>query len=41
MTVAGTPQQSAAVSQVRELVEFARLQRFRRDEVIQMIESLP
>ena len=40
ITVTGTPQQSAVVKRVRELVEFCRIQGYRRDEVIQMIESL-
>ena len=41
ITVTGTPQQSAVVKRVRELVEFCRTQGYRRDEVIQMIEGLP
>ncbi len=41
ITVTGTRQQSAVVKRVRELVEFCRVQGYRRDEVIQMIESLP
>ncbi len=41
ITVAGTPQQSAVVKRVRELVEFGRTQGYRRDELIRMIESLP
>jgi GntR family transcriptional regulator len=41
ITVTGTPQQSAVVKRVRELVEFCRIQGYRRDEVIQMIEGLP
>ena len=41
ITVTGTPQQSAVVKRVRELVEFCRAQGYRRDEVIQMIERLP
>jgi GntR family transcriptional regulator len=40
ITVTGTPQQSAVIKKVRELVEFCRIQGYRRDEVIQMIESL-
>jgi GntR family transcriptional regulator len=40
ITVTGTPQQSAVIKRVRELVEFCRIQGYRRDEVIQMIESL-
>jgi GntR family transcriptional regulator len=41
ITVAGTPQQGAVVKRVRELIEFCRLQGYRRDEIIRMIESLP
>ncbi len=41
ITVTGTPEQSAVVKRVRELVEFCRLQGYRRDEVIQIIEGLP
>jgi GntR family transcriptional regulator len=41
ITVAGTPQQGLVVRRVRELVEFCRLQGYRRDEIIQMIEGLP
>lgn len=41
ITVAGTPQMSAALRQAKERVEFARRQGCRRAEVISMIESLP
>ena len=41
ITVAGTPQRGAVVTRVNELIEFARAQGFRRDELIQMIESAP
>jgi GntR family transcriptional regulator len=41
ITVAGTPQQGVVVKRVRELIEFSRLQGYRRDEIIRMIESLP
>ena len=37
----GTPEKSAVLSQVRELVEFARHQGYRREEVIEMIATLP
>ncbi len=40
ITVAGTPQQGAVVTKVRELVEFCRLQGYQRDEVIRIIEGL-
>jgi GntR family transcriptional regulator len=41
ITVAGTAQQGVVVRRVRELIEFCRLQGYRRDEVIKIIESLP
>jgi GntR family transcriptional regulator len=41
ITVAGSPQQSAVLGRARELVEFARRQGYRREDLIQMIESLP
>ncbi len=40
VTVAGTPQRGAVVARARELVRFARQQGYRRDELIQIIESL-
>jgi GntR family transcriptional regulator len=40
ITVAGTAQRGAVVKRVRELVDFCRTQGYRRDEVIQIIESL-
>jgi GntR family transcriptional regulator len=41
ITVAGTPQQSVVVRRVRELIDFCRLQGYRRDEVIEIIQGLP
>jgi GntR family transcriptional regulator len=41
ISVAGTPQKSAVLRQVRELVEFARRQGYRREDVVRMIETLP
>ena len=41
ITVAGTPERSAVINRVRELVEFCRTQGYRRDEVVEMIEALP
>jgi len=41
VTVVGTPQRGAVLARARELVEFARRHGFERDEVIQMIETLP
>ena len=40
ITVAGTPERTAVVSRVRELVDYCRSQGYRPDEVIQMIERL-
>jgi GntR family transcriptional regulator len=40
ITVAGTPQRGAVVTRVRELVEFCRVQGYRPEEVIQIIEGL-
>jgi GntR family transcriptional regulator len=41
ITVAGTPQKGLVVKRVRELVEFCRIQGYQREEIVQMIESLP
>jgi GntR family transcriptional regulator len=41
ITVAGTPQRGAVLRRVNELVEFARTQGYRRDELIGMIEHAP
>jgi GntR family transcriptional regulator len=41
ITVTGTPEKSAVLRQVRDLVEFARHQGYRREDVIQMINTLP
>jgi GntR family transcriptional regulator len=41
ITVAGTPEQSAVVKRVRDLIDYCRAQGYRRDEVIQIIEGLP
>jgi GntR family transcriptional regulator len=41
VTVAGTPEKSAVISRVRELINFARSQGYQRDEVIEIIEALP
>jgi GntR family transcriptional regulator len=40
ITVSGTAHKSAVLRQVRELVEFARRQGYKREEVIGMIEAL-
>src|SRR5260221_5544727 len=41
ITVAGTPQHGAVLTQVRQLLAFARQQGYGRTEVIQMITDLP
>ncbi len=41
ITVAGTPQRGAVLARTRDLIEFARRHGFGRDEIIQIIESLP
>lgn len=41
ITVTGTPQRSAVLQRVHELVEFARHQGYRREDVIGMIKGLP
>ena len=41
ITVAGTPQRGAVLARTRELLEFARHHGFGREEVIQIMESLP
>jgi GntR family transcriptional regulator len=41
ITVSGTPQRSAVMSRVQELVDFARQHGYRRDEVIDLIAGLP
>jgi GntR family transcriptional regulator len=40
ITVTGTPQRAALVTQARELVSFARQQGYRLDELVKLIESV-
>ena len=40
ITVAGTPERSAVVNRVRDLVAYCRSQGYRPEEVIQIIEGL-
>lgn len=40
ITVIGTPEQSAMLGKVRELIDFARHEGYRTDELIEMIEDL-
>jgi GntR family transcriptional regulator len=41
ITVTGTPQRSAVLQRVHELVEFARHQGYRREDVVGMIKGPP
>src|SRR5689334_24077703 len=41
VTVVGTPGQGTVVVQARELLDLARHHGYRRDELVQLIESLP
>lgn len=41
IVVAGTQERSAVVARMREFLDFARSQGYRRDEVLTMMESLP
>ena len=40
VTVAGTPEAGAVIARARELIEFARRQGYRPDELIKLIERL-
>jgi GntR family transcriptional regulator len=40
ITIAGTSERGAVLARAKELVAFARSQGYRRDELIQMIETL-
>lgn len=41
VSVSGTPEQTAVLQKARELLEIARRNGYRREEVLRMIESLP
>jgi GntR family transcriptional regulator len=41
VTVAGTPERGAVTARAKELLAFARQQGYRRDELIELIQSLP
>jgi GntR family transcriptional regulator len=41
VTVAGTPERGAVTAKAKELIAFARRHGYRRDELIDLIESLP
>jgi GntR family transcriptional regulator len=40
VTVAGTAERGAVVARAKDLVQFARRQGYRRDELVELIESL-
>ena len=40
ISVTGTPERGAAIARARELVDFARLQGYRMDELVKVIEDL-
>jgi GntR family transcriptional regulator len=39
--VAGTPEQGAVLTRLKDMIEFGRRQGYRREELIAMMESLP
>lgn len=41
VTVAGTPERGAVTARAKELIAFARAHGYRRDELVELIESLP
>jgi len=41
ITVAGTPERGAVVSRALDLIDFARHHGFRRDELVNLIQTLP
>jgi DNA-binding transcriptional regulator YhcF (GntR family) len=41
VTVVGTPEKSALLSKVRELVDFGRRQGYQREEIVDMIQAIP
>jgi GntR family transcriptional regulator len=40
ISVAGTPERGAVIARAKELVDFARLQGYRRDELVKIIEEI-
>jgi len=40
ISVAGTPEQGAVISRAKELVDFARVHGYRRDELLKIIEEI-
>jgi GntR family transcriptional regulator len=41
VSVAGTPERTAVLEKARELIDLARRNGYRRDELVQILESLP
>src|SRR4051794_41646183 len=41
ISVAGTPERGAVVARTKELLEFAREQGYRREELVQIIKTIP
>ncbi len=41
IVVSGTPERGAVVARLKEFLEFARAQGYRREELLTMMESLP
>ncbi len=41
ITVVGTPERGAVLARTRDLIEFARRHGFGREEIIELIETLP
>ena len=41
ITVAGTPEQGAVVTKMKEILEFGRRNGYRREELVAILESLP
>jgi GntR family transcriptional regulator len=41
ITVSGTPERSAMIEQIRDLLDYARTKGYRKGDLIQLIESLP
>lgn len=40
ITVSGTPEKSAVISQAKDLVEFARLRGYRVDELVEIVKAV-
>jgi hypothetical protein len=41
VTVAGSPEQGAVLERAKQLLEFARFNGFRKEDVLQMLRKLP